>query len=299
MSEITEETLARGSWLRRLPLLVVGGAASFDASDGAMVVTSGLVTVGVDTPPQDARIDLDNDGAYDFGIAMTEGLGPDGAGRDIWVTMDAFGADRDFAFASAAAVTGGDPTALSAGGTVGSSLYFGGGIEWLAASSGLVFNGLGNWFGGNDAFVGLKFGPAGSQVFGWVHVIWDPDAEVVILDQWGYEDSGSAAVIPMVSADPPIGSVGFGDILEPQQGRVKLVWPVHTGYTYELQRADVLSPGSWTTIHTVSPTADGEASFLDDEFEGSPKTHCFYRVQRSSVPLVLLAMGRRRKWKRS
>jgi hypothetical protein len=245
------------------------------------------------TPPNSAgtfgRIDIDGDGNPDVTITVGTATAYDESGHNGILRL--FGVNG----AQVAYLPGAYPIAFQASDMVGSTLDFQGGVRTLAFSSGGWRGGRGGWFGGGDAYFGMRFPIGGIFYYGWVHAVWNADLNTLSVDRSGYNDSGAAAVVlPRAPEYPPNFQHRFGEETDLENGTIEVIWPVLAGKTYEVERSIDLH--EWTSIHTVSAEADGELSYLDNEFAGMPKEQCFYRVgQHLGSPLLLLALGLRRR----
>ena len=235
------------------------------------------------------RIDLNGDGIDNVTLLVGSATSSNSAGYNGVVNLFGQGG------AQLAYTPGSYPTAFQAGEFIGSSLYFQGGVQTLAFSSGGWRNGRGNWYGGADAYFGVLFQIGELFHYGWVHAVWDPDLNTLSVDRTGYEDTGDRAeVLPPTPDYPPDFQHHFGDKTDAENGIIEVIWPVLAGKTYNLQRSFDLD--EWSTIYSKTATADGEIIYLDNEFESAPKEKCFYRVgQQLGSPLLLLALGLRRK----
>ena len=268
--------------------------ASFESAEAAMVFTDLDLYLDPETDPSAGRIDLNGDGVADIGLVVDQGSSPDSAGNMGLALVGGLNG-------ASIAFSGNYPTAFQEGSLISSSLSFQKGIGAIAVSSGGPLGSQGEWLRGNDAYLGARFEVAGEYFFGWLHAVWNPEANALTIDQVAFDDSGSAALISSppvpVAEEPENFQLEVGSIYDPEHGRIEWTWPVLANKTYELQRSTNLL--DWKTIHAVTPIADGQARFLDDELTYAPPTRCFYRVKQSdqeaSASLLLLALGLRRR----
>lgn len=162
-----------------------------------MIITNSntdLVNNATTVPTLD--IDMDGDGNNDVKVTVATAsmLSAQGLGAGNGMLAGAVGTGGFFY-----------PTAFQGPSTIGSALGFGGNEFDAPNSFGTLANGVlfGNWAtpGGHDAYLGVKFDIGGNSHFGWVHVIWDPNADAVTIANHAFESQpGVAAVIPEPSA---------------------------------------------------------------------------------------------------
>ncbi|NNM29168.1 MAG: hypothetical protein HKO57_06585, partial [Akkermansiaceae bacterium] len=175
------------------------------------------------------------------------------------------------------------------GDAIGSGLGFSSAIGTLALSSAGPAGGIGAWWGGNDAYIGVMFDIGGATHYGWVHAVWDPSVNTLSIDRVGYENTGAAAVVPGPDPYPIDLDITVVPNAGPEGAAMDLRWQVEAGFTYELERSDDMN--TWTTIRTVTPGLCGEESFVDTPPGESTGGPYYYRVKRSSTSLLWLALG--------
>jgi len=116
------------------------------------------------------------------------------------------------------------------------------------------------------------------------------DGEASHVDDGG---SGKRCFYRVQAVDVPAVSQLTMVGLDSAAGEAELRWPVEGGMMYELQRSTDLR--EWAAIHTLTAVADGQGCYLDKD-AGQGGARCFYRIkQRFGTPLLLLALGRRRR----
>lgn len=265
-------------------LAALGTAASFESAEAALVYTSLDFVIDPELDPIEGRIDLNGDGVADLGIMVDEASYPDVAGNEgVAFAGGLEGAALVFA--------GNYPAALQASDMISASMSFRPGIGTMAISSGGFLGSRGEWFSGEDAYLGARFQVDGNYFYGWVHAVWDAELGSMSIEEAAYEDSGEAAQIIEQPQEPEDFSLALGSVFDPAGGRIEWTWPVLGGETYELQRSVDLS--EWRTIHTVTPSTNGEERYLDEELSEAPPLKCYYRVKRTeaSASLFLLALG--------
>lgn len=280
--------LKRYSRLAAGGLAAVGGA-TFESSEAALVFTAPNIFLDTDTDPIEGRVDFNGDGNAEVGVVVGSASAADENGNIGMVLGGGlFGADIAFA--------GRYPIAFQASDFVGESLNFRTAIGTLALSSAGRLGSRGDWFAGRDAYLGARFRMGEEYFYGWVHAVWDPSINTMVIDLAAYEDTGGPAHIMAQKEKPDAFYPTIEGGSNPAEGRVEVSWPALAGKTYELQRSAGLD--DWETIHVVTPYMDGKETFLDEEFVDEPQAEAFYRVKQNDMPLLLLAFGmlaRRRK----
>ena len=268
--------------LKRYAGLTVGGVAvacaNFESAEAALVFTAPDLWIDPESNPINGRVDLNGDGLAEFGVVVGTASAPDEKGNvGMMHGGGLFGAEIAF--------SGRYPIAFQASQLIGASLSFRTAIGTFAFSSAGLLGGRGGWFAGADAYIGARFQTWEGYFYGWIHAVWNPSNNTLIIDSAAYEDSGASALITKDQPD----NFRLSWEADSVPGRVDLSWPALAGKTYKLQRTTDLE--HWETIHVVTPLRDCAESFLDDEYVGDPPSHLFYRVEQSQSSLLLLALG--------
>lgn len=275
---------------------ILAGFSTFEA-DGELICSYPelSLTPGFEQAVR-GQIDLNGDGVDEVNLVVNDGSTLDPAGHSGQVTVGAL-AGVGLAGVEPPFLQRFYPTAFQPTASVGFSLnfeqYFLGIVAWSSSRTGL--GSAGEWYGGNDAYIGVQFDIGGVPHYGWIHTVWDPDTNTLTVDRVAYEDSGLPAYIFLPTVETDGVGLSIARAAAPDDDTVELRWPVRCGYTYELERTDNLSPTGWSTIFTTTPSADGEAAHVDTGVDVNVEVKSFYRVKRSEAPLFLLAMGRRRR----
>lgn len=285
--------------LNRYTKLAVGGVAtatcaSFESAEAALIFTAPNIFLDHESDPIEGRVDFDANGVAEVGVVVGLASAPDANGNvGIVLGGGLFGADIAF--------SGRYPVAFHASDFVTEALDFRTAIGTMAMSSAGLLGSRGNWFSGMDAYLGARFVIEGDNFYGWVHAVWDPSINTMMIDLAAYEDTGGAARIIPQPKEPENYSITFGSKTDLSAGRIELSWPMLAGKTYELQRTKDLQ--TWNTIHVITPYIDREEVYLDQSDGDDPEVpRCFYRVKQNEMSLMLLALGvprRKRKAERS
>lgn len=174
---------------------ITGALAGFESSQAELIVTPSAVSLSNNPgAPPAASFDLNGDLQADVGVL---------------VFSASFATAQGVNGAALAGSTGGGgffyPTALQPGDLVSSGLTFGANSLSFPNSFGTMansFSSVGNWTGGNDAYLGVTFTAGTDQHYGWVHVVWDPSSDTLSVDQFAYESvaGAPAGVIPEPSS---------------------------------------------------------------------------------------------------
>lgn len=59
---------------------------------------------------------------------------------------------------------------------------------------------------GKDGYMGFSIGDSDETLYGWIHILIDPDLQSITLDSWAYEDSGESITVGQMSPEVPLPS---------------------------------------------------------------------------------------------
>jgi hypothetical protein len=223
--------------------------------DGTEVAAGGSVPMTLTFHPgasgaRNATLTLqsnDADGAYEITLTGTGNTAPTFAGYSVatpWQTAASISLGK---LLSKAADADGDTLTVTAAGPNSAQ----GGTALL--QSGAILYTPPTAFSGNDTF------------------------SVTIADTYGATVSGTVTVT--VGPDPNSGGQGLNT---PQLtilpgGHVGIALQGIPGRQYQIQRSPDLTPGSWTTIATVTAASNGAVEFTDED---PPDPSGFYRLRK-------------------
>ena len=184
---------------------VVGMTAGFESSEAALSITDVNVTIvnnmGMGGGFQ-YNVNMDNAGASEvmitiFSQSMFSAQGSNGASLAGQLGTGGFFY----------------PSALTTSSFLGAGAFFSGGtlaptnsFGTLANSAGLLGPMVGNWLGGNTAYMGVEFDISGNTHYGWVHITWTPGGmggsmSEATIHSYAYERiAGQQAKIPEPSS---------------------------------------------------------------------------------------------------
>lgn len=170
---------------------MAGALASFESAQGALVITPS----GASTSDGMLEFDLDGDATNDIGVLVFSASLITAHGLVAGASLAGTEGPGGFFY----------PTAFQPGQSVGPALNFDGNLSAATHTFGTLSNGtggggpgVGDWFGGGDAYLGAKFTVGPDTHYGWVHVVWDPGTGTATVDEVAYESTPNvgAAVVP-------------------------------------------------------------------------------------------------------
>lgn len=135
-----------------------------------------------------------------LGIPFAEDVEPvnlDGAGGDEFSLRSFNTKGSDFhhlydegRFANFTPIGGNEVRRLDAGETIGSEGIF---VDGSPLAVPFIENTPNSqWMAGTEGYFGYRFNPSGEQdLYGWGHVTISPDATILTLVDWAYENSGA------------------------------------------------------------------------------------------------------------
>lgn len=183
--------------MKRLLLALVFVLPVFHPAAHAAVIYSGLQNIAIPATFDGVYINIDNAATSSSTIT----------GWDINPFFGGAGIANSSAFQPARTGTGNsDPIVnLNGGDIVGSTLNFSSGFGGSGDPVSHLGTGPGQFAPGHEGYIGFRFYTDSSSgpYYGWMRVILTANSSGGLIEDWSYDDSGSAITIPITAAPEP------------------------------------------------------------------------------------------------